>query len=91
MDSEFPTTTRFLSGAAVAASLAASKSAADITSELISSQPVRGLKEDKEGPSKLPKNDQTISNMFAALLCEFLFMGMVRKARWYKMEAPVNE
>ena len=39
MDSD--STTRFLSGAAVAASLAASKSAADITSELISSQPVR--------------------------------------------------
>ena len=47
MDDLPTTTTRFLSGAAVAASLAASKSAADITSELISSQPVSGARKDK--------------------------------------------
>ena len=49
MDDLPTTTTRFLSGAAVAASLAASKSAADITSELISSQPVSGARKDKQG------------------------------------------
>ena len=47
MDDLPTTTTRFLSGAAVAASLAASKSAADITSELISSQPVRGVERER--------------------------------------------
>ena len=47
LDPELTMTTRFLSGAAVAASLAANRSAADITSELISSQPVRGVEKER--------------------------------------------